>query len=366
MSSVRRSSVGVIDLARELGVSTATVSRALNGSNSVRAELADRIREHAESRGYVANRLARALSAATSRAFVGFVIPYVDTPAYSVVAAECARLLSSDGTQMILAITDNDPDRELQSVKELIGSRVAGLIIAPSSRMAEGTRRLLEELPVVEIHRRSGIAAPGVFTDDAQTMAQCVLHLAALGHTRIAYVGGPEEISNGAERLRGMRQGMQLAGLDPDALVLRLVDPTRENGRDAGAELLAGGSEFTGLVVGSGSLSVGVAEAVRASGRCVPDELSVVVYGDPAWFALADPPLTIVHVSYVTLAQTAARLLLAALDLSRVGSEPVVEGSQLISAELRLGGSTGPPPSGARRDSSSPRRRAGSRPARSE
>ncbi len=92
----RRTSVGVVEMARDLGVSTATVSRALNGSPSVRRELA--------------NRLARALSASTSRAFVGFVVPFVDTPAYSAVAAECARLLSAAGPQMILAITENDPD----------------------------------------------------------------------------------------------------------------------------------------------------------------------------------------------------------------------------------------------------------------
>src|SRR6266702_5944613 len=112
MARGREKSVGVVEIARDLVVSTATVSRALNGSSAVRAELAERIRDHAESRGYVANRLARALSASASRAFVGFVIPYVDTPAYSAIAAECARLLSDDGTQMILAITENDAKRE--------------------------------------------------------------------------------------------------------------------------------------------------------------------------------------------------------------------------------------------------------------
>src|SRR5262245_39499251 len=114
----RRTSVGVVDLARELGLSTATVSRALNGSAAVRPEVAERVREHAASRGYVVNRLARALSSNTSRAFVGFVIPYVDTPAYSTVAAELARLLSADGTQMILTITENDPHRELQQLRD--------------------------------------------------------------------------------------------------------------------------------------------------------------------------------------------------------------------------------------------------------
>lgn len=341
----RRSSVGVIEIANDLGVSTATVSRALNGSSAVRPELAKRIRAHAQSRGYVPNRLARALSARVSRAFVGFVIPYVDTPAYSAVAAECARLLSTDGTQMILAITENDPQRELQQLRDLLGSRIAGLIISPSTGVLDDTRLLLAELPVVELHRACGIHAPGVFSDDEQAMVESVVHLAELGHTDIAYLGTPAELSNGATRLRGIRRGIELAGLDFERVTVRLVEPTRENGRDAAIELLEGRTRFTALVVGSGSLSVGAAEAVRASERRVPDELSLVVYGDPAWFALADPPLTIVQVSYVGLARLAAQLLLEALD-GHGGRAPPLCGPHLVTPELCFSGSTGPPGDG--------------------
>jgi LacI family transcriptional regulator len=337
----RRSTVGVVDLARELGVSTATVSRALNGSPAVRPEVAERIRAHAESRGYVANRLARALSAHTSRAFVGFVIPYVDTPAYSAVAAECARLLSADGTQMILTITENDPERELRQLRELVASRIAGLVISPSTHALDETRRLLADLPVVELHRASGIEAPGVFSDDEQAMTESVLHLAALGHSRIAYLGTPEALSNGAVRLRGVRRGLELAGLDL-AVPMRLVEPTRENGRDAAAELLTG--DATALLVGGGSLSVGAAEAARASGRRIPDELSLVVYGDPAWFALADPPLTTVQVEYAELARRAARLLLDSLDARHAGTPAPEPGPHLVTPRLRPAGSTAPPP----------------------
>jgi LacI family transcriptional regulator len=337
----RRTAVGVVDLARELGVSTATVSRALNGSSSVRPEVAERIRTHAASRGYVVNRLARALSANTSRAFVGFVIPYVDTPAYSTVAAECARLLSADGTQMILTITENDPHRELQQLRELVGSRTAGLVISPSTHMLDASRDMLRGLPVVELHRASGIEAPGVFSDDEQTMTESVLHLAALGHTRIAYLGTPEALSNGATRIRAVRRGMELAGLDPAAMPVRLTEPTRENGHRAAVELLAG--DATALLVGGGALSVGAAAAARESGRRIPDELSLVVYGDPAWFALADPPLTTVQVGYAELARQAARLLLDALDARHSGTPGPRPGPHYVTPQLRLAGSTAPP-----------------------
>jgi len=335
MARTRRSAVGIVDLARELGVSTATVSRALNGSPAVRPDVAERVRAHATERGYLANRLASALSANTSRAFVGFVIPYVDTPAYSAVAAECARLLSAGGTQMILTITENDPDRELQQVRELVASRVAGLVISPSTHPHPETRRLLASVAVVELHRSAGLGGPGVFADDAAAMTEAITHLAGLGHTEIAYVGTSQALSNGATRLRGVRDGMTRAGLDPDTMWFRLVEPTRSNGREAAADLLCGPA--TALVGGGGSLSVGVAEAAHASGRRIPDDLSLVVYGDPDWFTLSDPPLTIVEVDYAELARRAATLLSGALE-SPGGAGPV-----LVPARLRVSDSTGPP-----------------------
>lgn len=341
----RRAEVGVVDLARELGVSTATVSRALNGSDTVRPELAQRIREHASARGYVANRLARALSSNTSRAFVGFVIPYVDTPAYSAVAAECARLLSADGTQMILTITENDPQRELAQLQDLVATRVAGVIVSPSSGVLERSKELLRGLPTVEFHRSADIDAPGVFSDDEQSLADAIGHLAALGHRRIGYIGQSEAISNGAARLHAVRRGARRAGLDPDTLETRLLEPDARNGPRAVRDLLERPSRPTALVVGGGTLSMPVAREIRAMGLRLPEDLSLIVYGDPDWFALSDPPLTTVSVRYPELAGRAARLLLARISggpPDAPGADPVA--SELVDSELVHGGSTGPPP----------------------
>jgi LacI family transcriptional regulator len=340
----RRKAVGVVEMARDLGVSTATVSRALNGDPAVRRELAERIRAHAEARGYVANRLARALSARSSRAFVGFVIPSVDTLASAAVVAECARLLSAAGSQMILAISDNEAEREFQQLRDLLGTPIAGLLLAPSTHLLDDTRRLLAGLPVVELHHSSGIDAPSVVSDDEQALADSILHLARLGHTDIAYLGTPWELSNGTARLRGIRRGITLAGLDPRRLTIRLVESTQENGRAATRDLLAWHTGVTALVVGSESLSIGAADAVRRSGRRLPDDLSLVVYGDPAWYVLADPSLTLVQVPYAGLARSATSLLLSALDAREGGTVPPAAGPHLVTAELRIAGSTGVPP----------------------
>jgi LacI family transcriptional regulator len=239
---------------------------------------------------------------------------------------------------MILTITENDPERELQQLQELVASRVAGLIISPSTHILGRSRNLLEGLPVVEFHRACGIAAPGVFSDDEQAMSDAVVHLAGLGHTRIGYLGTPEELSNGALRLRGLRRGIERAGLDADAVPMSLLEPTRANGQRGVAELLALPRAPTALVVGGGALSIGAAQAVRERGLRLPDDLSLVVYGDPSWFALSDPPLSRITVSYDDLARRAAHLLIERLD----GSAD--SGAEYVRAELHLAGSTGAPP----------------------
>ncbi|AEA24284.1 LacI family DNA-binding transcriptional regulator [Pseudonocardia benzenivorans] len=338
----RRGAVGVVDLARELGVSTATVSRALNGSGAVRPELAARIRAHAEARGYVPNRLARALASTTSDAFVGFVVPYVDTLAYSAVAAECAGVLADRGTQMILTITGDDPRRELDQLRELAASRISGLVISATTGMLDASRELLATMPVVELHRAGGLQAPGVFSDDEQAVVDTVAHLAALGHTDIAFLGTPVALSNGAARLRGWRRGLAAAGLEPAPSRTLLLAPTRDNGTLGVARLLDGpGPPPTALIVASGSLSVAAATAVLARGCRVPDDLSLVVYGDPEWFALADPPLTTIAVDYGGLARQVARLLLDLLDPPAAG--PPGPGPVLVAPRLHPGGSTAPP-----------------------
>ncbi|TCP43429.1 LacI family transcriptional regulator [Tamaricihabitans halophyticus] len=336
----QRRGIGVVEIAQSLGVSTATVSRALNGSDKVRPELADRIREFADAHGYVANRHARALSATTSRAFIGFVIPYVDTPAFSTVAAECGRRLARDGTQLILTITENDPERELDQVKELRGIRTAGIVISPTPGILDETKELLGSVPVVEFHRRSGLAIPGVFMDDRKAMADAFGRLTELGHRRIGYIGTTQDLSNGIARQDGIRDGMRLAGLDATDVPTQLVAPVESAGFEAATRLLEMPDRPTALIVGGGTLSLGVADAVRQSGIEVPRDLSLIVYGDPRWFALHKPPLATISAPYDQLADHAVGLLHDALDGTSADGGAAV---RMITPILRPNGSLGPP-----------------------
>ncbi|MQA84345.1 MAG: LacI family DNA-binding transcriptional regulator [Streptosporangiales bacterium] len=336
--------VRVADLAAELNVSTATVSRALNGSPAVRPQIARRIIDHARLRGYVPNRIARSL-AARSKTFVGFLVPDVQNLAYSIAATTCARLLGAAGYQLILAITGDDPRREHEAAVGLAGAQVAGIIAAPSADITEDCRAALAHPSVVEFNRTAGLAPYGVFCDDRAAFVEATRHLLDLGHTDIAYLGTTDAVSNGLWRLDGVRDAHAEAGLALDPERVRLVAPTEENGHAAAHELLgARAARPTALLVGSSNLSVGVARAVRELAVGVPEEVSVVVYGDPKWSGLCDPALTTVAVPYREMAQVVADLVLGLVTEGQEDAAgPDEPGRRWLPAALVVRSSTGPP-----------------------
>lgn len=315
----QRRAVRVADLAAELELSTATVSRALNGSHAVRAEVAERVLAHARQRGYKPNWLARAL-AAQSRTFIGFLVPDIRNTAYSIAADACSRLLGSQGYQLILAITEDDAEREYEALVSLAGAQVATIIAAPSVEMTLRARRALEGLPVVEFNRTAGLSPRGVFCADRAAFADAASHVLALGHSDIGYIGTTDAVSNGRERFEGTRAAVSEASLGLSPEWVRLLAPTQANGRAAAHELLQGSHRPTALLVGSSNLSIGVARAVQELGIAVPEDLSLVVYGDPEWSELYHPGLTTVAVPYRQMAEVVADLVVTFLGESDNGT----------------------------------------------
>ncbi|MGH3328185.1 MAG: LacI family DNA-binding transcriptional regulator [Streptomycetales bacterium] len=340
----------VTDLAAELNLSTATVSRALNGSSAVRPEVARRVLKLARRRGYVPNRLARSL-AARSQPFVGFLVPDVHNLAYSIAAGVCAQLFGAAGYQLILAISGDDPERESEALSGLAGAQVAGLIAAPSVGFTDRSREILSALPVVEFNRSGELGARGVFCDDRSAFEAAVDHLLSLGREDIAYLGTTDTVSNGRDRLEGTRAALRRAGLSLSPRRIRLEAPTEEDGYKAARELLDRADPPSALLVGSSSLSIGAARAVQELEAAVPEKLSLVVYGDRAWPALCHPGLTTIAVPYREMAEVVAGLM---LDLvSAQGDDPsgAERGAdhRLLPAELVVRASTaGNPRAGGR------------------
>ncbi|MPZ62686.1 MAG: LacI family DNA-binding transcriptional regulator [Propionibacteriales bacterium] len=331
--------VRIVDLAQELQLSVATVSRALNHVPTVDDDIAQQVRDLAERRGYVANRLARSLRMRTPP-FVGFLVPDVENLAYSIAVDACAKYVGQLGYQLILVISGDDSASEYAALRSLAEAQVAGLIVAPSPDMSEESRALLAGRSVVQFNRDCGLSDYTVVCDDRPAFADATRHLLELGHTRFAYVGTTDVVSNGRDRLEGVRGELSRAGRRLSNASTRLLPPTETDGYAAAYELFTTGSRPTALVVGSSNLSMGVARAVRELGIAIPQEMSLVVYGDDRWGGLYEPGLTTITAPYREMARTVADIVTELLS----GGRRPRRGPVRLPAELVIRGSIAPAP----------------------
>ena len=330
------------DVAEAAGVHPATASRALNPAtrNLVNADTARRVIKVAESLGYRPNPIARGLKTAKSGT-VGLVIPDLTNPLFPPIVRGIEEVLEAAGFSGLVVNTDNDPDRERLQVDSLRSRQVEGLIIATA--LIE--HPLLEELAsdgvrMVMVNRRpEGVDASSITPDDATGVRLSVEHLAALGHSRIAHLAGPDVTSTGVVRARAFRAAIRDLGLDDDPGLVRVCASwTEDAGADALRELLASGADFTAIVAGNDLIALGCYDVFAERGITCPDDISVVGFNDMPFLDKLRPPLTTIAIPHHQIGAEAARLLLDAI------AEPTrPPRSVLLPLSLVVRGSTAPP-----------------------
>ncbi len=306
--------VGIREVAEHAGVSTATVSFYLNKPDKVRPETAERVRVSIEALGYVRNDAARQLKAGKSRmlALIGFD---VTDPFFAAVARGIRAAATEHGLYVVLADSDSQVDLETEYLHLFEEQRVRGLLLAPvadpSPYLVEGKARV----PIVLLDYSSDEGTlPAVAINGRAGGRMAAEHLLQCGRRRLAFVGGPSEIHQVAERLEGFRDA---AASVPDATV-ELIETSERNarqGREVGRSIADRpvSERPDGIFAVNDLVAVGLIQAlVVERGLPVPDAISVVGYND----ALADEysplELTTLHPPQAELGATAVGLLLEA------------------------------------------------------
>lgn len=332
------------DVAAHAGVDVSTVSRALNERTAglVRSETVKRVLAAAKELGYQPNVLARGLRTQRSRT-IGMVIPDLTNPFFPPIVRGLEDALEKAGYSLILANTDHQPERELRSLRSLVGRQVEGLMLA-TSHLANGMTDLpeLAGIPVVLVNRRERTGAlPSVVPDDVQGVELVVDHLVSLGHQRIAHIGGPQGTSTGATRSATFRRLAAEAGvLDEDLIEYSTLFDVSA-GQAACEALLARRDDATCIVAGNDLLAIGCLRALRDWGRRVPNDISLVGFNDMPLVDLLDPPLTTVRVPQYEMGREAARIM---LDLLQRPDEPATAEHRVeMPLELIVRRSTAPP-----------------------
>ncbi|MBE4739073.1 LacI family DNA-binding transcriptional regulator [Streptomyces caniscabiei] len=329
------------DIAERLGVSVSTVGRALADDPRISEETKFKVRQAASEMGYVGNRAARMMRGASSNV-VGLVIPDIRNSFYSTIAHELSKNMEAEGFQLMLAETDDDRMVELRHLRELSATRVAGVIIVPTARPHGDAVKLLRTVPHLQLLRRHpSLGAQWFGVDDHEALRRATAHLVTQGHTRIAYLGGPEELPTGAERLRGFHTALTEGGLSADTARTELAPPSSvDHGRRATRRLLEGPDAPTALVLGSIQLTRGVLEELSTQGVEVPRELSVVGFGDEPGFSWWGRGLTTTGLPIEEMATGCALWL-----LRRLKTEPGNDGpyASVSPGSLIVRGSTASP-----------------------
>lgn len=306
--------ITIKNIADALGMAHTTVSRALNDHPQTSAETKRRVREVADSLGYVPNLGARTMRNGASRV-IGLILPDIQNEFFSAVAMALADRCAEAGYQLALGTSNDDPEREIHHLRMMRESRARAILIAPCGSSSEQVRQLLAGISTIQLLRYDPtFGRSGIVIDDAKTMSLAAEHLLQHGHQTVAYIGSSLALSTGGARLQGLRDGLQKGGVSlPDSCV-RVGRTLPEFGYQAALELLTQERSPTALVVGSSRQLLGAMRAVRELGLVVPSQLSILGYGDTDWFALADPPITGIALPIQEMADFTAQTLISILD----------------------------------------------------
>lgn len=343
------------DVAREAGVSVATVSRVFSGSQPVSDGARERVREVALRLGYRPNAVARSLRMEQTNT-LGLVIPSIANPFFTAIARAVEDAAWGEGYSLILGNTDENPEKEARYLELLMQKRVDGLIISPARAWSPYLKEVIEEVPVVFLDRvASGIEAPVVRADGRRAVGSLVSYLVGLGHERLGIISGPDDTVSGNERLETFLREAETLGFPVAGERVRAGDFKRGSGGVAMRELLALDEPPTAVFAANNSMALGALAELRASGVSVPDETSFASFDDVGWFELLSPPVTAIAQPIQSLGEAAARTLTGIL--ARMHSEGYLPGvnarnrfpgaghteDAIMEAELIIRGSCGPP-----------------------
>lgn len=326
------------DVAREAGVSPATVSRYLNGNIELPADTAGRIDAASKRLDYRPNLLAKRLSLGSSET-IGLVTPEIANPFFAALAAAAEDEARRAGFSILLSSTGGDLEMEAASIDRLAARHVDGLLVL-TNRVDDGRLRDLidgrtdvvvldEDVPGANVTR--------IFVENQAGAYDATRHLIAAGHRRIAHIGGPEQLLSARERFAGFARAMEEAGLAVADGMVRFGAYEREFGRDATRAILAQDPP-TAVFTGSDYIAIGVLQELAAHGLSAPADLSLASFDDMPFADLLSPPITTVRQPIEALGRLGIRTLLA--QIRGEGTPPI----QRLPTELVIRRSVGPPP----------------------
>ncbi|MEA2536833.1 MAG: LacI family transcriptional regulator [Chloroflexota bacterium] len=307
------------DIAQEIGCSVNTVSRALSNKPDVSPETRARVHEVAARLHYTPNLLARALVSRQTHT-LGLVVADCTNPYYGQMIRGVEAAATRAGYALLLATSDENPDKERRVLTTLRERRVDGLLIAPIDGKADYLAGLASDgPPQIYLSRPpEGFAADFVANDNRAGATMAVGHLVELGHRTIVHVAREGAVFSALEREAGYLDALQAAGIEERPRVR--VTPDIEGGRQAARSLLEGDQLPEAVFAYNDLVAIGLMSELAAAGRRVPQDVSVVGYDDIEPAGYVQPRLTTIAQGTTEIGRRAAELLVRRIERGPVQS----------------------------------------------
>ncbi len=319
--------MNITAVARRALVSTATVSRTINGSAGVQPETAERVRNAIAELGFYPDINARALGSGRSSLY-GLIISDITNPFFPELVKAFEDIAVEHGKEILIANTGYDPKRLDSCINRMLQRRVDGVAIMTSEMddaLLKGLRARKLPLVLLESHAE-GPGVSSVRIDHTAGMLLAVQHLAGLGHTKVGFIGGPLTLATARDRDGAYRDACRQHRIHIPGNSIAQGDHGVAGGYKAMQHLLTNGSALTAVVCSNDLTAIGAMELIYEHGLRVPEDISVVGYDDILLSAYTRPGLTTVSVSREELASAAFLSLLSYAgggDLDAVGHEHV-------------------------------------------
>ncbi len=306
-------------IANHFDLSVSTVSRILNGKAEqfrISKATVELVTIHANKYGYTPNLIAKGLQA--SKTFtIGLMLPDIANPFFANMARQIERAASHANYSILLVDAQESIEMEIRQLRNMLGRKVDGLIVAPVGTSFEHFAEAFKEnIPLIFVDRYSKTSnIPYITSDNFQGAYNATKLLIAHGHKQIAIIKGSEFIETGKERKRGFLQAMHEAGFEVDNQLIVGNEFSQENGYDSTMELLKNVIKPpTAILAMNNQIGLGVLKAINEKGLSVPTDISLIFFDEQPYFAYLKTPVTAIQQDSQLIGELAIDYLFKKID----------------------------------------------------
>ena len=324
------------DVARKAGVSHQTVSRVINGNESVLPETRALVESAIEQMGYRPSAIARSMARGQTHTLACISPNLTDYTFASVI--EGAETEARQHKYFLLSSSASDPQAFHELVNELIGHRRVDGLIVINPYADERYKFLPKDFPLVFVGARShDEQVCSVALDDEKVAYEATQHLISLGHTNIAMITGPMEEDCSQDRTAGYQRALQEAGISFDETMVIEGDWSATSGQSALQAFVEDGRIPTAVFAQNDRMAMGVLRAARDANLSIPSQLAVIGVDDMPLSSYFDPPLTTMRQDMPLIGQKATRMLLDIIQNKNIAVQDVKLSAQLVVRQSTLG-----------------------------